>query len=522
MSIVTAFRRLASAAAVFFGRHGAVTQLAEQRAVSRQSLYREANGALQNVEGTASQHRLEELSQRLQQYEHRIAELEQRLAQAVIVDADKQAHYASCAQAEGVSLPVARRLLAVFLEARTPSVAQLGRFSQAAAQRSTRLLAVLDAASRPLVAQAAADEIFVGRKPILMVVAQESLCWTNGRLAEHRDGPTWAAELRQLPALEQLTRDSGSGMAKGLEQVNDERRRQGLPSIADQSDHFHLRQAGARALRRLQGQAARALERAERTQKELDRRSRRGQNRSGCVTAAGKQWRVAEAALDRWSAQEDAWRRLCVVLPLFTPEGALNTRRRATQVVAEVLPQLAGEEWAKVRRLLQRPEVFTYLDQVEEKLAALPAAPELRQAVVDGEGLRRHPELLQGKGPSAGAAWGVLLLAGVVLARGGAAGAQAGAAVRGVLQQAWRASSLVEGLNSVLRMQQARHRRLSQGLLDLKRLYWNCREFRTGKRKKQTPYARLGLTLPTADWWALLMIPPEQLRQQVSTPKVAA
>jgi hypothetical protein len=160
------------------------------------------------------------------------------------VDADKQAHYASCAQAEGVSLPVARRLLAVFLKERTPSVAQLGRFSQAAAQRSTRLLAVLDAASRPLVDQAAADEIFVGRKPILMVVAQESLCWTNGRLAEHRDGPTWAAELRQLPALEQLTRDSGSGMAKGLEQVNDERQRQGLPSIADQSDHFHLRQEG--------------------------------------------------------------------------------------------------------------------------------------------------------------------------------------------------------------------------------------------------------------------------------------
>jgi len=56
------------------------------------------------------------------------------------VDADKQAHYASCAQAEGVSLPVARRLLAVFLEERTPSVAQIGRLSQAAAQRSTRLL----------------------------------------------------------------------------------------------------------------------------------------------------------------------------------------------------------------------------------------------------------------------------------------------------------------------------------------------------------------------------------------------
>ena len=68
--------------------------------------------------------------------------------------------------------------------------------------------------------------------------------------------------------------------------------------------------------------------------------------------------------------------------------------------------------------------------------------------------------------------------------------------VRGVLRGAWRSSSLVEGLNSVLRMQQARHRRLPQGLLDLKRLSWNCRRLRTGRRKGQTPSARLGVRLP--------------------------
>jgi hypothetical protein len=45
-------------------------------------------------------------------------------------------------------------------------------------------------------------------------------------------------------------------------------------------------------------------------------------------------------------------------------------------------------------------------------------------------------------------------------------------------------------------MQQARHRKLSQGLLDLKRLYWNLRRFRTGRRKDQTPYGLLGLRLP--------------------------
>jgi hypothetical protein len=36
-----------------------------------------------------------------------------------------------------------------------------------------------------------------------------------------------------------------------------------------------------------------------------------------------------------------------------------------------------------------------------------------------------------------------------------------------------RASSAVECMNSVIRMHQARHRRLTQPLLDRKRLYWN-------------------------------------------------
>ena len=80
----------------------------------------------------------------------------------------------------------------------------------------------------------------------------------------------------------------------------------------------------------------------------------------------------------------------------------------------------------------------------------------------------------------------------------------------------------MEGLNSIVRMHQGRHRRLTQGLLDLKRLNWNCRTFRTGKRRKQTPYGLLGLKLPTDDWWQLLKIPPEQLRQQLSAQQLAA
>ena len=76
----------------------------------------------------------------------------------------------------------------------------------------------------------------------------------------------------------------------------------------------------------------------------------------------------------------------------------------------------------------------------------------------------------------------------------------------------------MEGINSVLRMQQARHRRLTQGLLDLKRLDWNCQAFRTGQRKRQSPSGRLGVPLPAWSWWQILKLSPEELRQLLSPP----
>src|SRR5581483_1096990 len=72
--------------------------------------------------------------------------------------------------------------------------------------------------------------------------------------------------------------------------------------------------------------------------------------------------------------------------------------------------------------------------------------------------------------------------------------------VAAVLASVVRASSAVECVNSVLRMQQARHRGLGQELLDLKRLYWNTRAFRWGKRKGKSPYQLLGVTLPNDDF----------------------
>jgi hypothetical protein len=75
----------------------------------------------------------------------------------------------------------------------------------------------------------------------------------------------------------------------------------------------------------------------------------------------------------------------------------------------------------------------------------------------------------------------------------------------------------VEAVSSVVRMHQGRHRHVSQGLRDLKRLYWNCRVCREGKSKGKSPYDLLGLNLPSSDWWQLLQIAPEELEQKWSS-----
>jgi hypothetical protein len=420
-------------------------------------------------------------------------------------------------QAIGVSLPDARTLLEVLLPGKIPSVATLGRWTQAAGQKAASLLAVLDEYTRPRVQQVVADEIYVSQ-PVLMVVEPESLCWVAGRrLEEPVTGAAWTKELSHLPALEQVTRDGGNCLSRGLAEGNRQRSEQGLAPVADQLDHFHLLRDGGRAVGRTERAARRAYTALEAAEAKLAECERQGQPRTACSNRIRARRVQAEQALDVWSQRERAWRQVKASLQPFTPEGELNTRARAEAVLAEVLPQLPDAEFASFKRQVQRPETLRYLDEIQRKLAAQCLPAELQEAALCQEGLRRRPELLQGETPKAAALRGVLLICAVILARAGAVGQFAVKAVRRVLRSSWRASSLVECVNSVVRMQQARHRKMSQGLLNLKRLYWNCPVFRTGRRRGQSPHQRLGLLWPEGlRWWDLLKWPPERLRAELS------
>jgi hypothetical protein len=154
-------QRIASAFAVFFGQYGDVSQMAQDRDQSRQSLYREADEVVDAVDGTATQARIDELKRQLAEQQAENQALHERLKHAVEITPDTQDEFATVAQAEGVSLSVARRLLRVVAGSRTiPSVPTLGRATLDAGQRAGALLGVLDEAARPKVEQGTADEIF--------------------------------------------------------------------------------------------------------------------------------------------------------------------------------------------------------------------------------------------------------------------------------------------------------------------------------------------------------------------------
>jgi hypothetical protein len=178
--------------------------------------------------------------------------------------------------------------------------------------------------------------------------------------------------------------------------------------------------------------------------------------------------------------------------------------------LAAALPHLSGAAWAKTRRLLLRSESFTFLDQVQTRWAALGLAPDVLSALLDLEGLRRPPWRLS----AATHVWALVRT--VQLTKACPDWHEEACRVRAVLRSVWRASSLVGCINSVARMQQARHRKMTQELLDLKRLDWNLRRFRTGPRKDQTPYGLLGLKLPDLSFWEFLKLTPEELREQLS------
>jgi hypothetical protein len=330
-------------------------------------------------------------------------------------------------------------------------------------------------------------------------------------VAEDRSAATWEAQLAPLTRLEFAVSDGAKGIARAVADVARRRAEDDAATPLEQGlDLFHTARDARGLLRRAWRKAETAWERAEAADRALAKARRGGIDARGAGVRAGYAWRRAEAALDQASAAEAAWNQARAGFELFGPDGRLNAPRDAAAELEAAAAALVGSEWSAIRKALRDPRSLAFLGRVHRRLAVAEPEPERREAMAWRWRGRHHR--VTSSMPAAGlvqaVAWGREL-------EGGERASYE--AVARVLSGATRASSAVECLHGVLRMQQARHKRMTQAMLDLKRLYWNCRVFGSGPRKGMRPYERLGLSLPTSEFWRLLTMNPVQLMQELST-----
>jgi len=391
----------------------------------------------------------------------------------------------------------------------------------ACAEAAGRVLRGLDQACRALVVTGCFDEIFFHGKPVLVGVEPHSMVWVLGEHAADRSGSTWNQALEGFDALEQAVVDGGRGLQRGLVDFQAQREEAGNSTPLEVSlDVFHTKQEAQRVLRKLWNRVESRWAEAEAADRQVERAWRRDGDRRGFGGAAARAWKKVEQLMERYDRVEQGWKRIEAALELFRPDGRLNDRVWAAGEIAAAVKELDGSEWGKVRRALADRRSLTFLDRMHRQLIAAEPRTELREALVRRWWLRR-----QSAGVSADAPGGGRWLAAAVVQTEYCRKLEGNwnesyARVATVLRRTVRASSAVECMNSVLRMHQGRHRTVTQPMLNLKRLYWNCRPFRSGKRRSHCPYDLLGLRLATTDWWQLLHTALADSTQELSSSEV--
>jgi hypothetical protein len=500
---------IANAAVGLTGSDGDVTRQAEVADCSRQTVYDHARKVQAAVEDThdGGPARATLIAEN-QHLRHENARLWDWLARTIEFPLDRQREFTVTATAMGLSLNQVLALLALILGTQAcPGRSTLHRWVKRAASAAGRVLKSLDARCKALILVGCLDEIFFRGRPVLVGIEPASMAWFLGQRADDRSGATWAKALRGWTALSYVTADAGTGLQVGIAAVQRERQGDGQPPLENGLDVFHTTYEARRVLRLSWNRVEHLWGQAEVAGRRVEQSQRQGEDARGAAVAARCAWKKAEAAFAEYERTEAGWKIAHSALAVFRPEGQLNDRAWAEQEIARALPLLSGREWSKVRGFLQTKETLTFLDRLHRQLRD--AAPEdrLRAELVRLWWLRRQRPRANTPGDVVGAGHVAPLVRQVVCYKSDPNWRESYAAVSRVLRGTVRASSAVECMNSVLRMHQSRHRTVSQGLPDLKRLYWKCRAFREGKRRRQSPYELLGVMLPSYRFWDLLWMP---------------
>jgi len=345
------------------------------------------------------------------------------------------------------------------------------------------------------------DEIFQARKPVLVGVdARSTYCYLLAD-EDHRDEATWGTHLLDLERRgfhpDYTIADGGVGLRAGQNAA--------CPDVPCHGDVFHAERDLGQLATYLENRALGAMAARQKAQAGFERalrpHSRRRQDRPALQRRleAARQTEADEIDLaDDLRTLADWMRRDVLALAGPDPE----TRRRLFDFIVEELRRrqpACPHRIGPVRRMLegQRDHLLAFAAVLQERyedLAARFGVPVfLVQALAENEG----------RDPGAPARW---LQESRLRRQLGRRFHEVQAAVRQVLAETPRASSLVENLNSRLRCYFFLRRQIGAGYLELLRFFLNHRRFPRSQRPERVGRspAELLTGRPHEHWLELL------------------
>lgn len=355
----------------------------------------------------------------------------------------------------------------------------------------------------------------------MVAVEPTSLAMVHGAKTGNCSAPAWQEALTPFDQLQCVLSDGAKGIAAGVQAVTAARQAKNPEAtpIIHGLDVFHTAMEAQRVLRQHWRRAEAVWQAAEEAEAAAAEVKQQGHNPQKQATKAHYAWRRAKQALAQVERMETAWQRARAALKIFRADGTLNDRVWAEAEIRAALAELSGPEWRKTRNYLRDQRTLAFMDRLHQRLAQAVPHEALRKLGVRRWWLRQSKEPVVPASTPTGQM--LQLLDAMVRDRALTAKEQAACdKVAAVLRTTVRASSAVEGINSVLRMQQSRHRQVTQEMLDLKRLYWNCRKLPTGHRRKRSPYDILEIPLPSRDFWTLMQSGPQKPAEVVSTSRL--
>jgi hypothetical protein len=346
----------------------------------------------------------------------------------------------------------------------------------------------------------AADEIFLGCRPLLLMVEPRSLLISGQRLAEGRTAADWEPVFAAMKDLKRCTCDGGRGVNRAAQDAE----------LDVEGDLFHgLRDAEAWLIRftntcekRLVAEkdARAALDAAEGLcdgpgAERLTRRTERA---------------VAEAdrAVAEWDRLSDLFARVRGAFDLVTPAGRPNTPAAAQAAFRAALAEMErtaeGLALAAQLKPLKEPRFFAHLGTLEGHLSGLR---------LEEVGPDREARL--GRLVAETVAWRLRDKDPVSILRAASTGSlrdEVEVALIEAVDLAVRSSSAVECVNSRIRLVQVARKRLGEDFLCLLAIYHNMHRFGRGSvREGKTPAELAGIELPTSDWIELLDLTAEEV-----------